>query len=190
MTQTHSARANQRQRPAWTTAAVVAVVVAVGFASLAMAQRPGRELTDLEEANLANFDDLDFHVFTGQKWDELSRSHAQGIIVHWPDGRTTEGIDVHIEDLKAMFVFAPDTRVEVHPIRIASGKWTAVTGVLEGTFTEPMPIGDGEPIPPTGKAFKLSVVTIARWDGENGTISEEWLFWDNLLLMKQMGLAD
>lgn len=140
-----------------------------------------------EKTNLENFDDLDFNVFSGQKWDQLGKSHAQNVIVHWPDGRTTTGIDVHIEDLKAMFVYAPDTRIKEHPIRIASHEWTAVTGVIEGTFTKPMPIGGGKTIAPTGKAFRLPMATIGRW--ENGVMAEEWLFWDNRSFMKQIGLA-
>jgi hypothetical protein len=47
----------------------------------------------LEKVHLGTFDDLDFTVFTGQKWDQLGRSHARNIIVHWPDGRATTGID-------------------------------------------------------------------------------------------------
>jgi len=141
----------------------------------------------VEKANLDNFDDLDFNVFSGQKWELLGKSHAHNVIVHWPDGRTTAGIDVHIDDLKAMFVFAPDTRIKEHPIKIASGKWTAVTGVMEGTFTKPMPIGGGKTIAPTGKSFKLTMATIGRW--ENGVMVEEWLFWDNQSFMKQIGLA-
>ncbi len=141
----------------------------------------------LEKAHLENFDDLDFNVFSGQKWDQLGKSHAQNVIVHWPDGRTTTGIDVHIADLKTLFVYAPDTRIREHPIRIASGGWTAVTGIFEGTFSKPMPIGDGKTIPPTGKPFKLLMATIGRWG--NGVMAEEWLFWDNQTFMKQIGLA-
>lgn len=140
-------------------------------------------------ANLVTFDDLDFNVFTGQKWDELHRSHSEDIIVHWPDGHITEGIDVHTRDLKNMFVYAPDTRIDVHPIKIGSGNLTAVMGIMEGTFTEPMPTGNGNSIPPTGKAFKIAMVTIGRWN-EDGAMDEEWLFWDNLTFMKQLGLAD
>lgn len=141
----------------------------------------------LEKAHLENFDDLDFNVFSGQKWDQLGKSHAQNIIVHWPDGRTTTGIDAHIADLKALFVYAPDARIKEHPTRIASGEWTAVTSIFEGTFTKPMPIGEGKTIPPTGKPFKLLIATIGRW--ENGVMAEEWLFWDNQTFMKQIGLA-
>lgn len=74
-----------------------------------------------EQTHLATFDDLDFNVFSGEKWDELDKSHSAGITVHWRDGRTTTGIEAHIADLKAMFVYAPDTRINEHPIRIASG---------------------------------------------------------------------
>jgi len=139
-----------------------------------------------EQANLDNFDDLDFNIYSGQKWDELGKSHSQDITVHWPDGRTTKGIQTHIDDLKGMFVFAPDTRIKEHPIRIASGEWTAVTGYLEGTFSEPMPTGGGKTVAPTGKTFKLSMVTIGHW--KDGVMDEEWLMWDNQAFMKQIGL--
>ena len=139
-------------------------------------------------ANLANFDDLDYNVFTGQKWAELHRSHSQNITVHWPDGHATQGLDKHIEDLKAMFVWAPDTRIKEHPVKVAQGEWTAVIGIMEGTFTQPMPIGDGKTIPPTGKAFKLRMATFGRWNPQ-GTMDEEYLFWDNQEFMKQIGLG-
>lgn len=147
-----------------------------------------RKAKEIEKGNLDNFDDLDFNVYSGQKWDQLGKSHHKDIIVHWPDGRTTKGIEAHIEDLKAMFLYAPDTRIKEHPIKIASGNWTAVSGIIEGTFSQAMPVGDGKTIPPTGKAFKLSMVTIGHW--KDGTMVEEWLMWDNLSFMKQIGLAN
>ncbi len=140
------------------------------------------------ESNLATFDTLDFTVFSNQEWTRLHESHAEDITVYWPDGHMTQGIDTHIEDLKAMFVFAPDTRVKVHPIRFGSGKYTAVTGIFEGTFTKPMPVGNGKFIQPTGKAFKMPMATIGIWK-EDGTMSAEHLFWDNQTFMTQIGLA-
>ncbi len=133
------------------------------------------------------FDTLDFDVYTHQKWDRMKESHAKDILVHYPDGHTTKGLDQHIDELKPMFVFAPDTRIETHPVKFGSDDWTSVIGVLEGTFTKPMPIGDGKTIEPTGKKFKLEMVTIGHW--KNGLMDEEWLFWDNLSFMKQIGLA-
>ena len=138
--------------------------------------------------NLGTFDDLDFKVFTNQEWTRLHESHSEDILVHWPDGSTTTGIERHIEDLKKLFVYAPDTRINEHPIRIGSGNITAVMGVMEGTFTKPMPIGDGKFIDPNGKAFKINMVTIGLWN-EEGVMYEEYLFWDNLTYMRQLGLA-
>jgi len=151
-----------------------------------------KQLTANDESigkNLEKFDTLDFTVFSNQQWDRLHESHATDIKVFWPDGHMTEGIEQHIEDLKALFVFAPDTRIKEHPIRLGSGNTTAVTGVFEGTFTQPMPIGNGKTIPPTGKAFKLPMCTVGVWKAD-GTMSEEHLFWDNQTFMKQIGLAN
>jgi len=139
------------------------------------------------ERNLKTFDVLDFDVFSNQKWERLHESHAKDIVVTWPDGHETTGIDVHIDDLKAMFVYAPDIEIKVHPIRFGSGEWTTVTGVMTGTFTRPMPIGGGKFIQPTGKRFALPMATIAHW--KNGTMDHEWLFWDSQEFMKQLGIT-
>lgn len=74
-----------------------------------------------QEKNLATFDDLDFNVYSGQKWDEFHKSHAENIIVHYPDGGTTTGLPEHLEMLKPQFVFAPDTVIKEHPIKLADG---------------------------------------------------------------------
>lgn len=141
---------------------------------------------DSVAARLKTFDELDFDVFSNQKWDRLKESHAPNIKVYWPDGHMAEGIEVHIEDLKKLFVHAPDTRIKEHPIKFGSGKYTLVTGVFEGTFTKPMPVGNGKFIQPTGKAFKMPMATVGLW--ENGVMIEEHLFWDNQTYAKQIGL--
>ena len=68
------------------------------------------------------------------------------------------------------------------------GKMTAVMGIMEGTFTKPMPIGNGKFIQPTGKSFKLPMCTIGIWKND-GSMSEEYLFWDNQTYMNQLGLG-
>ncbi|MCS3800789.1 ester cyclase [Niastella sp. OAS944] len=141
---------------------------------------------DTIASHLKTFDELDFDVFSNQKWDRLKESHAQNIKVFWPDGRMVEGIEQHIEDLKKLFVHAPDTRIKEHPIKFGSGNYTLVTGVFEGTFTKPMPVGNGKFIQPTGKAFKMPMATVGIW--ENGVMKEEHLFWDNQTYAKQIGL--
>lgn len=141
----------------------------------------------LAAQHLATFDDLDYNAFSNQQWVDFHKSHADDIVVHWPDGRSTKGLDVHIKDLEAMFVYAPDTRIKQHPIKVADGEWTAVVGIMEGTFTRPMPLPDGTSIPPTGKSFKIAMATIGHWNAD-GVMTEEYLFWDNAAFMKQLGL--
>jgi len=139
--------------------------------------------------NLATFDTLDYTVFSNAQWVRLHESHSQDVKVNWPDGHFTVGLQKHIEDLSAMFVYAPDTRIKQHPVRFgnSTGEWTAVTGVFEGTFTKPMPIGSGKFIQPTGKAFKMPMCTIGHW--KDGVMIEEFLFWDNQTYMNQIGLG-
>jgi predicted ester cyclase len=137
--------------------------------------------------NLETFDTLDYVVFSNQEWTRLHESHSKDVKVNWPDGHYTNGIERHIEDLKAMFVYAPDTSIKVHPIKFGSGEFTCVTGVMTGTFTKSMPIGDGKFIQPTGKKFSITMCTVGRW--KKGVMIEEWLFWDNATYMKQIGIG-
>ncbi len=139
------------------------------------------------EKKLKVFDALDFDVFSNQKWNRLGESHADDIIVTWPDGHETRGIQKHIEDLKALFVWCPDINIKAHPIRFGSGSWTAVTSVMTGTFSKPMPAANGATIPPTGKRFAVGMVTLGHW--KNGKMDHEWLIWDNQEFLKQIGLA-
>jgi hypothetical protein len=165
----------------------LAAFLLTAFGDAFMPQAPASQTeARTVQTHLATFDDLDFNVFSNQKWEQLSRSHAKDILVHWPDGHTTTGIEKHIEDLKAMFVYAPDTRIKVHSVKFGSGEWTSVIGEMEGTFTKPMPTGGGKTIAPTGKSFKIPMCTVGRW--KNGVMVEEYLFWDNQTYMKQLGL--
>ncbi|MFE7278647.1 ester cyclase [Streptomyces sp. NPDC057623] len=145
-------------------------------------------LTHTERRHLQVFDELDFAVYSNQQWDRLGESHAQNIRVHWPDGHYTDGIERHIADLKSQFVWAPDTRITEHPIRIAKENLTSVTGVMQGTFSRPMPDGKGGFIQPTGKKFSINMATVGLWN-KRGVMEEEFLFWDNQTFYQQIGLA-
>jgi hypothetical protein len=144
---------------------------------------------DITAERLRRFDSLDFQFYSNQKWDSFAISHDENIKVFYPDGTTTTGLyPQHIDMLIPMFAFAPDTKITSHPVKFGSGGWTAVIGEMEGTFTQPMPVGLGKTIPPTGKKFKLSMSTIGHW--KDGKMIEEYLHWDNQSLMRQLGLAE
>ena len=149
-----------------------------------------KELTagnEMIAKDLVQFDTLDFTVFSNQEWTRLHESHADNIKVNWPDGHFTTGIERHISDLKAMFIYAPNTSIKQHPVRFGSGNMTCVTGVMTGTFSAAMPIGLGKFIQPTGKSFLLPMCTVGIW--KDGVMIEESLFWDNQSYMNQIGLG-
>jgi hypothetical protein len=110
--------------------------------------------------NLTKFDTLELKVLNNQDWAVLKESHAQDIMVTWPDGHKTTGLEKHIEDLKAMFTRTPDLRITTHPIRFgnASGEWTCVTGVMES------------------KNLSVPICTIGKW--KDGVMVEKYLFFD------------
>lgn len=152
------------------------------------AEQSSANLNPLLEERLRRFDSLDFQFYSNQKWDSLAISHDANIKVYYPDGSITTGLfPQHIDMLTPMFVFAPDTKITSHPVKFGSGDYTCVIGEMEGTFSKPMPIGNGKTIPPTGKKFKLRMATIGHW--KDGKMIEEHLFWDNQSFMKQIGLA-
>jgi len=45
--------------------------------------------------------------------------------------------------------------------------------LVEGTFTKPMPTGEGKTIAPTGKAYQLGMATIGHWN-KQGVLVEEY----------------
>jgi len=162
-----------------------ACVAAVSSVSLAAEPKSERERV---LANLKRFDQLDFNAYSQRKDMKLFRDiHCPDVKVVFPDGRTTHGIDQHVKDIDGLFNGTPDSRITAHPIAFGSGDWTATTGVMEATFSEPMKLPDGTSIPPTGKKIKMPMATISKW--KNGCIAEEHLFWDNAEYMKQLGLG-
>jgi hypothetical protein len=82
--------------------------------------------------------------------------HGPDVLVVDFNGNETKGIEQHVQWAMATISSAPESRVLAHPIKIAAGNWTAVTGTLPGNLT---------------------MVTIAHW--EDGRISKEYLFMQN-----------
>lgn len=144
------------------------------------------ERTEVEK-NLETFNTLDYTVFSNQEWTRLSESHSKDVIVHWSDGHQTNSLEKHIEDLKAIFVYAPDAKIKVHLVKFGSGGFTCVTSIISGTFSRPMPAGEGKFIQPTGKVFFINLCMVGKW--KDGVMIEKWIFWDNKDFMKQIGIG-
>ncbi|HSL04613.1 MAG TPA: hypothetical protein VK901_13885 [Nitrospiraceae bacterium] len=60
-------------------------------------------------------------------------------------------------------------------------------GTMTGTFTQPMPVGNGKTIGADGKVFQVEHGDNRAVDGT--IMAEEWWCWDNLAFIKQIRLA-
>lgn len=109
--------------------------------------------TPQEKANLERFDELDFDSWNTRNWTLFREIHAPDVLVVDFSGNSTRGSDQHIEWAMAFTSAEPESKVLAHPIKIAAGNWTAVTGTLPGNST---------------------MITLAHW--EDGRIVEEYLF--------------
>ena len=114
-----------------------------------------------EQTHLDLFDKLDFVAWNNNNWTLFKEIHSSDVLVVDFDGTITKGIDEHVKWAKESQESAPTT-ITVHPIKIAVGNWTAVTGNLTGTVLS------------TGETFNSTMITLAHW--ENGQIIEEYLF--------------
>jgi SnoaL-like domain len=105
--------------------------------------------TPEEQANLDRFDKLDFEAWNNRNWTLFQELHSPDVLVVDFNGNTTSGIEQHLQWAMAVVSAQPESKVLAHPIKIAAGNWTAVTGTLPGNLT---------------------MVTLARW--EDGRIAE------------------
>ena len=118
--------------------------------------------TQEEKANLERFDKLDFEAWNNRNWTLFREIHSPDVLVVDFNGNATRGIEQHVQWAMAAISAAPESRVIAHPIKIAAGNWTAVTGTLPGNVT---------------------MVTVAHW--EDSRIAEEYLFMQNPIVMNQ-----
>ena len=119
--------------------------------------------TQEEKANLERFDKLDFEAWNNRNWTLFREIHSPDVLVVDFNGNATRGIEQHVQWAMAAISAAPESRVIAHPIKIAAGNWTAVTGTLPGNVT---------------------MVTVAHW--EDSRIVEEYLFMQNPIVMNQV----
>ncbi len=142
-----------------------------------------------KKRNMERFGQLGLEAFNNRNWDLIKKIHHEDVKAYGGDGYISYGmIPEHEWDLKFLFETFPDYTINEHLIKFGSGKWTAGLSSSTGTFTEPMKLRDGTVIEPTGKKFELKAITLARW--EDGRIMEEYIFWDNYHLFKQLGIIN
>lgn len=128
-------------------------------------------------------------AWNNQDWDTFRKRHTENVIVRWlGQSEPTRGLNAHRNEGIEMFKIFPDNHVENNPYKMlfGQGDWTCSIAIFTGTHKGPM-TSEGKTIPPTNKKFQVDFCTVAHW--KNGQIDEENLFYDNIGMMKQLGLA-
>ncbi len=110
--------------------------------------------TPEERTNLERFDKGNFEGWNNKNWTLYREVHAPDVLAVGFGDNTTKGIEPHIQ--WALEAAKSGNTIVAHPIKIAAGNWTVVTGI---------------------SSENVSMVTVARWD--EGRIAEEYTFTQN-----------
>ena len=117
-------------------------------------------------------------IFNQGKYDVANEIYAPDFVNH---GFSTDiGLKEDQAAARGWREAMPDIKVTVK-MMVAEGDLVTVLWTAEGTNT-----GEGNGLPATGKKVKGRGITI--WRIVNGKIKEEWSEFDELRLMKQLGL--
>lgn len=140
---------------------------------------------------LALFDEMDLEAFNTRDMKRISEIHHDDVKVHlsmMPADVTSKGFDpVHKADLQYLFDQF-DYQIPIHTVSFGHGEWTAGISISTGKFIKPITMPNGVVRQPNGREFKVQVATIARW--QEGRIIEEYVFWDQDSVYRQIGLYD
>ncbi len=118
-------------------------------------------------------------VFEDPESPVLDEVLSPDIVIHAPEGPPLHGSQAAREMIRGMRQAFPDMTFEIDDIITEESKvacrWT-VRGTHRGEFMG---------VPPTGKSVEIDGIEIARV--EDGKFVEDWLLWDALGLLRQLG---
>ncbi len=112
--------------------------------------------TAQENSNLELFDNVTFDGINNNNKTALKEIHTPDVLAVGFGENVTRGIEPHLDDVENI----NGTKIIAHPIKIAAGNWTVVTGQTDSY---------------------ISMVTVARW--EDNRIAEEYVFFSDANLL-------
>ena len=125
-----------------------------------------------------------------RNWEGFNEVHSDGVWVSSPDSPTpTENKPDHLAVVQSFVNAFPDHKIQ-QPYVALLGEGDYICAVHEngGTFTEPWRLPDTDVvIPPNGKKYSMTMVTIAKSNGKQ--LTEERIIYDMASMMKQLELG-
>lgn len=135
-----------------------------------------------QERNRQAFLRIVNEAFNAGNVDVLSEIFAPEYVNHSPFGEGNR--DSSMATVAAYRAAMPDL-VLTPQVVMAEGDFVASVIQFEGTFANPLSMPDGT-IPPSGQPVRFVMQIVHRFN-QNGQSVEEWLTWDNLSLLTQLG---
>jgi predicted ester cyclase len=123
-----------------------------------------------------------------QNWSLWESLHTANVIRTAPELaeplRGPSALRAAIEVLSTAF---PDYHLELEQA-FGQDEWLAVRLHTTGTMTGPLLLSEGVEVPATGRSIEQDWTALVRFEGNR--IAEFHEFYDQLLLMQQLGLAE
>jgi steroid delta-isomerase-like uncharacterized protein len=154
-----------------------AVVLCIGLCFLLIpSHAAGGKLENRNKAvaRAALFDYLNHRDF--KRFEEI---HTKDFVKHY-NNSPAENLSEEMRDAKGQYDSSSDLRFTENWM-IAEGDKVAVCFTAKGTHD-----GAFQGVPATGKRYELSSMTV--WRFVDGKIAEEWVFFNDLDLYRQLGL--
>lgn len=171
----HRNRIHVRSTLLWGVMGLLAVLLIIPF-SPAFAQQSRQERNREAFLRIVN------EAFNAGNVDVLSEIFAPEYVNHSPFGEGNR--DSSMATVAAYRAAMPDL-VLTPQVVIAEGDFIASVTLFEGTFANPLPLPTGT-LPPSGQPVRF-VMQIVHHFNQNGQSVEEWLTFDNLSLLTQLG---
>ncbi|WP_431907534.1 ester cyclase [Amycolatopsis thermoflava] len=116
--------------------------------------------------------------------EKLDAYFADDFVFHGPDGDLTyPELRSFFEAMRAAFEgFACERRTIV-----SQGQYIGCHTSMSGRFTAPFTASPIGTIPPNGQPMRLELINIFRYH-EDGKLAEEWVQYDNLGFLRQLGV--
>jgi predicted ester cyclase len=156
--------------------------VGVVFVLFAVAFEPAFAQQTDQERNREAFLRIVNEAFNAGNVDVLSEILAPEFVSHSPNGDNNRDISMAI--ITAYHTAMPDL-VLTPQVVVADGDFVAGVILFEGTFSNPLAMPDGA-LSPTGQRVRFVMQSVHRFN-QNGQSVEEWLSWDNLSVLTQLG---
>ncbi len=119
-------------------------------------------------------------LWNGGNLELINTLYTEDCVRHNPDNTDANGLDGIKEFVEGVYTIFPDFKVTFdEPMKIKDGiviRWTAI-GTNDGPLSEDMPA--------TGKAVSFSGIDVVKI--ENGKLKEEWVYFNELPMLKQLG---